>query len=247
MVRGYRLDLSLADERRLCLQFLRSALAGHRLINARDAGEDPPLNLPAYPLPAGKTTPTAGAQQKAISATDTGPTLISLFEYWRDGVQGRIPKTVDDVERRIHEMDALTHSKPADQLVKADFIAYRDARIKKGLALTTVEKDLSFIKTVMQYAFDSDKLPSNPAAGIKVPKDQMPSLARDLGSDDLQKLLKSAIYTAGQRPLGGSGDAAPWLPLIAQYNLYAIWRGDNRNPALSAVCELVQRIGNAAV
>jgi DNA-binding transcriptional LysR family regulator len=25
-------------------------------------------------------------------------------------------------------------------------------------------------------------------------------------------------------------------------NLYAIWRGDNRNPALSAVCELVQRI-----
>lgn len=101
--------------------------------------------------------------------------------------------------------------------MKADFIAYRDARIKKGLTLKTVKKDLSFLKTVMQFAFESDKLPSNPATGTKVPKDPMPGPQRDLETEDLSKLFASPIYTEGARPQGGAGEAAAWLPLMALY------------------------------
>lgn len=216
MVRGYRLDLPIDDQRRLGLQFLRAALAGYKLLEARDAGEDPPLNLPAPVLAASESSVAAKGNVRSKSVQN-GLTLYSLFEYWRDGSSGRTQKTVDDVETRVQEFEVLTKGKPADQLAKADFIAYRDARIKKGLALSTVEKDLSFVKTVMQFAFDSDKLPSNPAAGIKVPKDNMPGLQRDLDTDDLKSLFGSAVYTNGKRPLGGSQEAAAWLPLMALY------------------------------
>jgi len=218
MLRGYRLELPLDDQRRLCLQFLRAAMAGHKLLEARDDGEDPPLNLPAHPLPAADHTRLASGQAKASSADGQGGlTLYSLFEYWRDSGVTRSQKTVDDVERRVQALAALTHHKPADQLVKADFILYRDTRIKTGVALSTVEKDLSFIKTVMQFAYDLDKLPSNPAASIKVPKDQMPSPQRDLEIEDLRKLFASPIYTEGERPQGGSGEAAALLPLMDLY------------------------------
>ena len=218
MTRGYRLELPLEDQRRLCLQFLRAALAGYKLLEARDMGEDPALNLPAQPLPLAKPSTTTKTKNHAKpNGGDKELTLYSLFEYWRDSGVARAQKTVDDVERRIHQLDELTKHKPADQLTKADFIRYRDERIKTGLALRTVEKDLSFIKAVMQFAFDSDKLTSNPAAGIKVPKDPMPSPQRDLAVEDLKILFTSPIYTQGERPQGGSHDAAAWLPLIALY------------------------------
>ena len=146
MTRGYRLELPLEDQRRLCLQFLRAALAGYKLLEARDMGEDPALNLPAQPLPAANpSTSTKTKTHAKPNGDDKGLTLYSLFEYWRDSGVARVQKTVDDVERRIQQLDQLTKYKPADQLTKADFISYRDERIKTGLALRTVEKDLSFI------------------------------------------------------------------------------------------------------
>jgi integrase len=211
---GYRLDIPMADQRRLCLQLVRAALASYKLVEARDSGEDPPLNLPGPPLAAASPVAAVGGSVYAIASSQQGVTLDSLFEYWRDCGTVRSQRTVDDVERTIREFNRVTHNKAATQLVKADFIAYRDHRIKLGRASKTVEKDLSFIKMVMQFAFDSDKLPSNPAAGIKVPQVQMPSPQRNLEIEDLKKLFASPIYTTGQRPRGGSGDAAAWLPLM---------------------------------
>jgi len=54
MVRGYRLDMPLEDEKRLCLQFLRSALASYKLIAECDEGEDSPIHL-THPILPGAT------------------------------------------------------------------------------------------------------------------------------------------------------------------------------------------------
>lgn len=212
-VRGYRLDIPIDDQRRLCLQFLRAALAGYRLLEARDDGDDPALNLPTLPLLPGHATTSAASPPPAKDDT----TLYSLFEYWRDGVPGREQKTIDDVEKRICDLDALCGGKPATALTKADVIAYRDARIKEGRKPRTVEKDISFIKAALQFAADSDKLAANPAAGVKVAQAKASSLPRHLDHDDLKTIFGSPIYTAGKRPLGGAGDAAAWLPIMALY------------------------------
>jgi hypothetical protein len=59
LVRGYRLELSAADERLLCLQFVRAAMAGYELLLARDEGRDPLLSLSVPPLAAGNLNATA--------------------------------------------------------------------------------------------------------------------------------------------------------------------------------------------
>ena len=117
-------------------------MAGYKLQEARDLGEDPPLALPAQPLPPAKpSTPTKTPTHAKPNGDGKGLTLYSLFEYWRDSGVARSQKTVDDVERRIYQLDELTKHKPVDQLTKADFVRYRDERIKTGLALRTVEKE----------------------------------------------------------------------------------------------------------
>ena len=94
MLRGYRLELPLDDQRRLCQQFMRAAMAGHKLLEARNNGEDPPLNLPCLPLP--PASHTASGQGKTPSAAgQSGLTLYSLFEYWRTTM-------VEDNDRHPH-------------------------------------------------------------------------------------------------------------------------------------------------
>ena len=197
------------DFDRLAFTYLQTAIRTNEALLARMRGDvipassapPPPPNrsLPPIPVPTG--TPTS---------------LFSPFEYWRDAVPGRPQKTIDDYETRVRAFDVLSKNKPAEQLVKADFVAYRDARLKE-VASPTVEKDLSFLKAIMQFAFDSDKLTANPAAGIKVPKNEMASLPRDLDADDLTTLFNSHIYTRTHRPRGGGSEAAAWLPLLALY------------------------------
>lgn len=202
-----------ADHRRLALAYLRGAIQTNSALLARMQGES-------------IATPTVKAIAAGLSATplphrpteSAGITLHALFEYWRDAVTGRPARTVEDFERRVKQIDELTGHKPADQLVKADFVNFRDAMLAKGKATTTVEKDLSFLKTIMRYAHKSDKIPQNPTDGIKVSQrkvSQSPQRALDMS--DVTTLFNSPIYTKHERPHGGGRDAAAWVPLLSLY------------------------------
>lgn len=194
---------------RLATAYLQAAIRTNEALLARMRGEAVPVSPPP-------TLPTQAKSAEAPVVSNQRTSLYCLFEYWRDAVPGRPQKTIDDYEKRVRAFDSLTKNKPAEQLVKADFVAYRDARLKE-VAPQTVEKDLSFLKAIMQFAFESDKIRSNPAAGIKVAKNEMASARRDLETADLTKLFTSSIYTSRQRPRGGSGEAAAWLPIMALY------------------------------
>lgn len=173
-------------------------------------GDDIPTPMPLSP------TPNVAVKN---SSSSQGLSLYFLFEYWRDAVPDRVARTVEDFERRVKQMDELTGHKPADQLTKADFIAFRDSILAKGNTTATAEKDLSFLKAIMGYAHESDKIPNNPAAGIKVKKAKVSkSGLRELELADLVKLFSSPIYTENKRPQGGGGGAAAWLPLLGLYS-----------------------------
>ncbi|MEN3109671.1 DUF6538 domain-containing protein [Uliginosibacterium paludis] len=205
------------DFDRLALAYLHGAIRTNEALLARMRGDPVPVSS-APPTPPNRVLPAIPAQPSTHSGSaGNGTSLYSLFEYWRDAVPGRPQRTIDDFEKRVRAFDVLSKRKPAEQLLKADFVAYRDARLKE-VSPATVEKDLSFLKAIMQFAFDSDKLPANPAAGIKVPKNDMDSTRRDLEVEDLNTLLASRIYTQAHRPRAGGGEAAAWLPLLALYS-----------------------------
>lgn len=201
---------SEADYRRLALAYLRGAIQTNAALLARMQGET--IATPA----ATAASPVSTLAAPLVRPTGTtGIKLYTLFEYWRDAVSTRPLRTVDDFERVVKQMDALTGHKPADQLIKADFIQFRDALLAKGKAATTVEKDLSFLKTIMRYAHESDKIPLNSTDGIKVIQSKVKkSPQRELDTVDIAKLFGSSIYTGQHRPKGGGRDAAAWLPLL---------------------------------
>jgi integrase len=213
----YKIPLtgSEADYRKLALAYLRTALKTDKLLLARMQGEN--VSSPEIQYPPSHAATAKHASPAKRSGQIKLP-LYSLFEYWRDLVKHRSARTVDDIERHINAFDQLTGHKSADTLTKADFIAYRDQRLAAGKAPKTVGKDLSFLKAVMQQACDADKIPSNPAAGIKIPQAKGGTrLKRMLTTGDLTILLGSPIYSEGKRLQGGGGEAAAWLPLLALY------------------------------
>jgi integrase len=71
---------------------------------------------------------------------------------------------------------------------------------------------------VLQLAVDNDKLPLNPARGVRLPKLKVEKKARvPFDKEDLRKIFKASVFTAGERPEAGAGEAAYWLPLIALF------------------------------
>jgi len=209
---------SASDYDRLALAYLRGAIKTNSALLARMHGEVVPTPIsPALPAN-GRAALAPAAAASPSGAVTADVTLYSLFEYWRDAVQGRPLRTVEDFMRRVQQMDALTGNKPANLLTKSDFVQFRDAMIAKGKATTTVEKDLSFLKTIMRYAHESDKIPTNPTEALKVSKRKVSTkVRRRLLMDDVCKVFGSSIYTTHERPKGGGRDAAAWVPLIGLY------------------------------
>lgn len=190
------------DFQRLYLAFARASLQTNESLLKQMNGEV--VERPPVIYPEDKKT--------------AGVTLYSLFEYWRDLVPGRPRGTVEVVERCVRAFGEFTKHKGADQLARADIVAYRDLLISQGKAPATVEKLLSLIRTVLQQAFESERIASNPAASVRVPRGKTATTKkRNLEVADLQALFGSVIYTANERPKAGAGDAAAWVPLIALY------------------------------
>jgi integrase len=203
------------DYRKLALAYMRGAIKTNSALLARMNGDAVPTpEVGDHP----EVSPQATSRSTSTQAKSKGITLYSLFEYWRDAVKGRPRRTIDDFERCVREVDAVTGNKPANELTKADVIQYRDALSAKGKHYSTVEKDLSFLKTMLRYAYESEKLDRNPSEGVKVAKPKVSkNPKRALTGSDLSLLLGSSIYTAQERPLGGGRDASAWIPLLGLY------------------------------
>ena len=213
-----RVTGSEADYKRLALAYLHCAIKTNSALLARMTGDAIPT--PKEPR-LGTAAPVPGVSAMPVAAhpsSFTDISLHSLYEYWRDAVPGRPLRTIEDFRRRVEQMDVLTGNKPGNLLTKTDFIAFRDAMLAKGKATTTVEKDLSFLKTIMRYAHESGKIPTNPTEGLKVSQRKVSTkVRRKLQTDDLNRLFGSSIYAAGERPRGGGREAAAWVPLIGLY------------------------------
>lgn len=222
--RGYQLDVSETDERKLALQYLRSLIAGYELMIARDAGNDPALTTHAQPLPMGEAlaarlTPssTASLTPASKAAQSQRTTIMQLFEHWHSTDKSRPQKTVDSVLQHIEDFIKITKKKFADEVTKADFQSYVAHRQSLGRSAGTIAKDLSFLSAIWNAAANDDLIAQNPYMGIKAPKAKRRGI-RSLESDDLKTILACPLYTEDKRPLAGGGEAAVWLPIIAMFS-----------------------------
>ncbi len=84
--------------------------------------------------------------------------------------------------------------------------------------MTVNGKCLGAIGAVLGWAEDNDYIPHNPASGVKVKGAKVTADPRlSYSIDDLNMIFRFPIFTQGERPKGGAGEAAKWLPLLALF------------------------------
>ncbi len=198
-------------------------------------GEPLPVNLPVNDVAiSALLVPMASARAACVTTAtalprETSPTLASkhtkkatvadsfdsLARYWRSLHSECSRSTFSEVDAVVKDFSTTIRKRP-DQLERLDITAYRDRLITSGLARATVAKKISFIGALLQTAVDAGALPHNVARGLRIPKPMVASInRRAFTADELKRIFASPIYRKNLRPVGGGGEAAAWVPLIA--------------------------------
>lgn len=142
-----------------------------------------------------------------------------LIRYWQS--QGsKTPRTIQEATTVVNRFSAMIENKPASKITKSDVVQFKDSLLAEGNEAATALKKINLLKAIFQTALDNDKLSINPATGVKIPREDKNTKSRiPFSKDELVTIFKSSIYTHGERPRAGAGEAAFWIPLLA------LWTG----------------------
>ena len=227
------LDKKGAAYRELGLEVLRAEVRAFRAIQQRHAGEPiatPPLTAPngAPPIEQGKTT------------------LSSAFEGWKRA-RNRSPRTAQEYEYAIKLFGELHGDMPLAAVRKTQARQFRQAlqdvptkpfRTGKLLKATlpelaawgrehpdaqkigaaTINKLLGALQSIGRWGRKEDLVPeewADPFADMRLDEDESNRAPFELR--ELQAIFAAAVFTKGERPKGGQGEAAFWLPLLALF------------------------------
>ena len=87
----------------------------------------------------------------------------------------------------------------------------------------TINKSLNILSAIVAHVMREgkmDRMPSyaNPFQGIKLSVDDREAESRDIfEAADLKAIFSTPVFAKVSRPMGGGGEAAFWLPLIALF------------------------------
>lgn len=155
-------------------------------------------------------------------------------------------KTVDDFGIYVRRFVELHGDLPVNQITKAHVRDYKDAMLRyparpagkmrkmntpqlleyvqkhpgtQVLSPRTVnDRALGAIGAVLGWAEENAYIEMNPASKVKVKAAKVTKTVRlPYSVEDMNAIFRFPIYTKGDRPSGGSGEAAKWLPLLAAF------------------------------
>lgn len=202
---GHGFDLSPDSEqfKRFAYEFVRAQAKANAALRERQRGN--PVETPKAE-PFNQTTKDAGVSD----------TLDDLLDYWKSQTP-RKPKTLHEFSTAVNRFTALHGKAAAKHITRSQVVKFKDdLLVEKKLAPGTVKKQLGALSAILQMAVDNDKLPFNPARGVKVVRQKVEKKARvAFDAQDLKRIFASPVFSAGLRPEGGAGEAAYWIPIIA--------------------------------
>lgn len=154
----------------------------------------------------------------AISPAETGTMLDStIVDLW--AAERKVVKKGEDTHRAVARwFYERVGRKAVDRITRKDVLTFKAKLIEEGQSPANVKMKLSRLRTLLQWAADNDYMKENVAAGVTVKDTQAAKNKRaefDLAS--LNLIFGTDIYTDGQRPPRGRGEAAYWLPLLGLF------------------------------
>lgn len=205
-------------------------------------GDDPGLSLPeaegmrvatlAILTSAGAAALAAAPAVKPTVSGGPRAPLVDVLDKW-NAERTPKPRTVRDLTRTVKRFEAVVGKIAVQDVTKQHVIAFKDAMLCEGKTPGNINVIIPFLGTLFNYAVDNDLIPANPAKGIKVAdKRRAKDKRRGFNKEELKALFSGPVHTDEARPVGGGGEAAYWLPLLALYTgarqteLCQLWTDD---------------------
>jgi integrase len=208
-------------------------LHGFRALRRRHAGE--PIDTPRQP------------EVDAAVAAPNGETLRVAFEGWKKA-KTRPKNTSDEYERAINQFVELQGDLPIVQIKRSHAREFREAlqevpRRRTGnllkaplpelaqwgrdhpkepkISTSTVNKQLGAVQTIALWARDNGLIPddvpwADPFSRMRLEEDDPDR--EPFTTAELKLLFATPVFTKGERPEGGRGHAAFWLPLMGLFS-----------------------------
>lgn len=225
------LDTDRSDYKKLGLEILRAWVKALRAISARFNGE--PVETPPLVLPNAQGVPAGGTLREALVGweKERSPSKGVLAEYDR-AIRLFAELHGDLLVTQIKRTHARTFREALQDLPR-----HRAAKLLRAplpelaewgrkhpeaprIRAATINKLLGGVQTIRLWAYDKGMVPddtpwSDPFAKMRLDED---APERDAFTvDELNTLFNSTVFTKGERPKPGRGDAAFWLPLLGLY------------------------------
>lgn len=192
-----------------------------------DGGDDLGLSLPeaegmrvaTLAILTGEGAAALAAAPAVKPTVSGGPRvpLVDVLDKWK-AERTPQPRTVVDLTRTVKRFEAVVGKMAVQDVTKQHVIAFKDALLSEGKTPGNINVIIPFLGTLFNYAVDNDLIPANPAKGIMVAdKRRAKDKRREFNKEELKALFSGPVHTDGARPVGGGGEAAYWLPLLALY------------------------------
>jgi len=211
---GFEINTESEQYRKLAYEFAKASAAALDAKLRREAGEV--VDSPEFPAEAPSSLRMAVAGTEATLRP--APTLRTVMQRW---IKERTPaqRTIDEYGRFLDLFDDVNGpSIPLARITKAHVVAFKDRLVDDGLQAATIQKRLAAIKTLLNFAETNDLVPSNVARTVNVVGSRVKKKARlPFREADLQRIFSSPVFASGERPVGGGGQAAYWLPVLGLY------------------------------
>ena len=230
--RGLRIDAGSDLYRQAGLAMLRGNVRAHEMLLERQSGK-----LVSAPQPRVDKGPrlseafatwkaggkVKGARQPSSRTLLEAEHAVRRFMEWHGDLRlGDIDKAkARDFRDALMKVRTRLPRKliklPIRDLLKLDLSDLPTAHAN------TINKSLSILSAIVAHVMREgkmDRMPSyaNPFQGIKLSVDDREAEGRGIfEAADLKAIFSTPVYRSGSRPMGGGGEAAFWLPLIALF------------------------------
>lgn len=171
----------------------------------------------AQPLSLTQPPQHSSSPPTARPAAKAGYTLQEIADKW---INERTPikRTVGQARKVIGRYVEHMGDAKVEQITRRNVVEFKDKLLGSGQTPVNTNKQLMILGILLNFAVSNSIIEQNPAKGVKVEVRKNAKEARlpfDLPA--LTALFSSPIYSLGERPKGGAGEAGYWLPLLALF------------------------------
>lgn len=180
------------------------------------------------PDPRAEMFPTwPASMQSAANATGRGNgtgspvSLKGLVEdWWREAkAAGRAVSTYESYRNTMGRFVAFLKHDDAARVTPANVVAFKDHRLSHGVSPKTVgDSDIAGLRSVFDWAVGNQKLPRNPAEGIRVTRAKTTrTRGKDFTPAEAVAILTHSLHARRGKERPKTFAAKRWVPWLCAY------------------------------